>query len=536
MPSMVTCPEPLAAQAGLTILRKGGNAVDAAIAAGFVQGVCNPVLCGIGGSGTMVLHLAGSGEQFALDFWGVAGSGGDLDDLAARYTGQDGAVTHYHVRGDVTSQGHSASLVPGFVRGTHTAWQRFGSGKVSWAELLEPAIRIALEGFEVYPYVYNNWSPKKGFAGTNTHALLKSNPATAAIYTNNGAAWEVGERLISTDYGRTLQRIAEEGPDVFYSGEIGDMIVRDFEANGGWIRKQDLENYTPVYNAPTRGKYRDMDIVSDSGPGSGTLIIETLQAAEAYGIGELEWNSPEYIDRLGRILTLVFADRAQYMGDPRFVDVPFDMLTSLEHAAEIAEKVRTDADLREPVWQPVGGTGTTHVSVIDSDGSAVGMTHTLGSSSGVVTPGLGFLFNNDMHAFDPVPGDPNSIEVGKRAVNGGGGVILLRDNQAVMTIGSPAGARKVSAMSQAILNVYEHGMDMNGAVTAPRFHAEDRRRHFILEPTYPKSTIAALKELGGTVEIQTYGARLAAIKRDPATGQLDGGTDPRGGRGLAEMD
>ena len=223
------------------------------------------------------------------------------------------------------------------------------------------------------------------------------------------------------------------------------------------------------------------------------------------------------------------------MGDPRFVDVPLDLMTSRERAAEIAEKVRTDADLKEPTWYPVGGTGTTHVSVMDGEGNVAGMTHTLGTSSGVVTPGLGFLYNNDMHAFDPVPGDPNAVEPGKRAVNGGGPSLLLRDGAPEMIIGSPAGARKVTAICQAIFNVYEHGMSMQGAVSTPRFHAEDQRRLIILEPTFPNSLIRGLERLGCIVQHDSHGARLSAILRDPATGRLAGGTDPRAGGGIAVL-
>jgi gamma-glutamyltranspeptidase/glutathione hydrolase len=535
MAGMIVCAEPPAAQAGIEMLRKGGNAVDAAIAAGFAEGVTNPIMCGIGGSGTMMLHLAASGEQVALDFWGVCGSGGDLKALADSYLGQDGACTRYHVRGRTTEVGHSASLVPGFVRGTHTAWQRFGSGKLAWGDLLEPAIRLARDGFEVYPYIYQIWRRGGSFSGHDIFGRLSANPAAAAIYTNDGRPWEVGERFVQRELARTLERIAHDGADVFYHGEIGAAIARDFEANGGYIRKRDLEEYEPVFNPPVRGGYRDMEVVSDHAPGSGTLVVEILQAAEAFRIGSLPWNSPEYVDRLGRIFTLVFADRARYMGDPRFVDVPVAMLTGREHTDAIAEKVRTDADLDEPTWHPVGGTGTTHVSVVDPDGNVAGMTHTLGTCSGIVTPGLGFLYNNDMHAFDPVPGDPNSIAPGKRAVNGGGPTILLRDGRPVLIVGSPAGARKVTAICQAILNVYEHGMSIQGAVSTPRFHAEDQRRLIVLEPTFPRGTAEGLERLGCRVQRDAYGARLSAILRDPSSGALEGGADPRGGGGLAEL-
>jgi gamma-glutamyltranspeptidase/glutathione hydrolase len=536
MPGMVVCAEPPAAQVGANILAAGGNAVDAAIAAGFAEGASNPIMSGIGGSGTMVLHLAATGQQIALDFWGVCGSGIDLAAYAQSYLGQDGACTRYHVRGRTSEIGYKASLVPGFVRGVHLAWRRFGSGRLAWAELLEPSIRLARDGFDVYPYVYRSWQSGVGFAGQDIHARIMACPAAAAIYTRNGHPWKVGERVVQADLANTLERIAREGPDVFYVGEIGDVIARDFETHGGHIRKPDLEAYAPVFNPPVRGKYRDFEIVSDSAPGSGALIVESLQAAEAFGIGALEWGSPEYIDRLGRIFTLVFSDRARYMGDPRFVDVPMDAFTSLARAAEIAERVRTDADLDEPVWYPVGSTGTTHVSVMDADGNAVGMTHTLGTSSGIVTPGLGFLYNNDVNAFDPLPGHPNSIQPGKRAVNGGGPTILLRDGQPTMVIGSPAGARKVTAIAQALLSVYDYGMGVQGAVSAPRFHAEDQRRSIVLEPMYPQSTAAALERLGSTVQRDSLGARLSAIARDPATGALEGGTDPRGGAGLAEIE
>jgi gamma-glutamyltranspeptidase/glutathione hydrolase len=532
---MVVCAEPPAAEAGAEILRRGGNAMDAAVAASFAQGVTNPMLCGIGGKGVMTAYRAQTGEMTNIRFWGVAGSKAHPDIFAADYLGQEGAVTRYRVRGDRNEMGYESIMVPGYVLGVYEGWRRFGSRRLDWGDLLEPAIRLARDGFEVYPYLYRFWGPSAVSDRLQALTRLRVTAASAAIYTRNGRTYEVGERLVQADYARTLARIAVEGPDAFYQGEIAEIIAADMEANGGLFTLQDLQDHQVLISEPVMGTYRGYQVLSDRPPGCGLLLLELLNIVEGWDLKAMGWNSPEYLDRISRAMQLAFADRARYMADPRFVEVPVGRLTSKEYAAELRRKIDTGQDLGEPGWQPVGGMGTTHLSVLDGQGNAVATTHTLGISSGVVTPGLGFLYNDDMQAFDPVPGHNNSIAPGKMPVNGGAPTILLKEGKVAMVIGSPAGARKLTAELQAIVNVIDFGMGMQEAVSVDRIHSEDEKRVIIIEPSFPEDVAAVLEKMGNTVRRERYTARLSAIWCDPITGRVQGGADPRGGGGLAEV-
>jgi gamma-glutamyltranspeptidase/glutathione hydrolase len=533
--SMVVCPEPLAAEAGAAILRRGGNAMDAAVATSFAQGVANPMLCGIGGSGVMTVYRAATGEMTGIRFWGEAGSRAHPALFASDYLGQVGAVTDYLVKGNRNCLGYESIVVPGFIRGIYDAWRRFRSLRRSWGDLLEPAICLAHNGFEVYPYLHRFWGPNGIGDRIDGLTRLTLTPACAAIYTHHGQVYSRGECLVQADLGRTLERIAQEGPEAFYQGELAEQIAADMEAGGGLFTLQDLADYQVLIGEPVIGTYRGYQVVSDRPPGCGVLLVELLNVVEGWDLQDIGWNSPEYLDKISRAMQLVFADRARYMADPRFCQVPVDRLTSKDYAAELRHKIDTGQDLVEPAGRRLGGGGTTHVSVLDREGNAVSITHTLGMSSGVVTPGLGFLYNNDMDAFDPLPGRNNSIAAGKMPVNGGAPSILLKDRRVAMVIGSPAGALKLTAELQAILNVVDFGMSMQEAVSALRIHSEDQKRAIVVEPSFPIGLAAALESMGNTIKRDPYTARLSAIWCDPITERLEGGADPRGGGGLAEV-
>lgn len=533
---MVVCAEPLAAEVGADMIRRGGNAVDAAVAAAFVQCVTNPAMCGIGGKGVMTAYFAQSGEMTNLRFWGKAGSRAQPDIFANDFLGQEGAVTNYLVNGDRNTVGYESIMLPGFLLGIWEAWRRWGTSGFAWGDLLEPAIRLARDGFQVYPYLYRFWGPEGIFGSTRVRRMIAATPAAAAIYLRHGQPYRVDEWLVQTDYAHTLERIALKGAEDFYQGEIAQAIAADMSANGGLFTRDDLQKYQVLIGEPVTGSYRGYRVLSDRPPGCGALLVELLNIVEGWDIKSLGWNTPEYLDRIARAMQLVFADRAKYMADPQFMDVPVEHLVSRAHAADLRHKIETGEDLREPSWRSVGASGTTHLSVLDREGNAVSITHTLGYASGVVTPGLGFLYNNDMMAFDPVPGHRNSIAPGKTPVNGGAPTILLKDGQVAMVIGSPAGARKLTAMLQAIINVVDFGMSMREAVSVERIHSEDQKRLILVEPSFPTELAERLEALGNTVRRERYTARLSAIWRHPQTGELQGGADPRGGGGLAQVD
>ncbi len=534
--AMVVCAEPLAAQVGAEILARGGNAMDAAVAAAFAQGVVNPTMCGIGGKGVLTAFRPATGEMTNIRFWGQAGSRARPGIFADDYLGQEGAVTNYRVKGDRNSVGYQSIMVPGFVLGIHEAWRRLGTTRIPWADLLAPAVSLARDGFEVYPYLDKFWGPDSVLGYERALAQMASTPAAAAVYLREGRPYRVGERLVQADYARVLERIAAEGPSVFYQGEVAQAIAADMDANDALFGLDDLRGYQVLIGEPVAGSYRGYDVISDRPPGCGALLIELLNILEGWDIrGSMTWNSPVYLDTIARAMQLVFADRARFMADPHFVDVPVGRLISKEYAAGLRRQIETGADLEQPSWQPVGASGTTHLSVVDAQGNAISLTHTLGYASGVVTPGLGFLYNNDMMGFDPVPGRRNSIAPGKMPVNGGAPTILLKDGKVAMVIGSPAGARKLTAQLQAIVNVIDFGMSMQEAVSAERIHSEDQKRLILVEPSFPEELAGQLVGLGNTVRRERYTARLSAIWRDPRTGRLEGGADPRGGGGLAAV-
>jgi gamma-glutamyltranspeptidase/glutathione hydrolase len=533
---IVACPEPLAAEAGAAIIHAGGNAMDAAVAAAFAQCVVDPLHCGIAGVGVLVGRSGTTGEISCIRFWGPIGSRATPDvfatDLIEARPGEPPKV-----RGRRNRAGHQSVVVPGFVRGMAEAYRTMGSGRVSWQALLQPAARFARDGFIVDDYVERYWAPDGlNLEGMTAQERLSATPASAAIYLNNGRPYRAGERLVQADLARTLDRLGAVGADDFYEGEIGRRIADDFAAHQGFLTAEDLSRYRPLQGEPLWGSYRGLTIATDPPPGSGALVIELLNILEDIDLESMGWNSPRYQDTLARAMRYVFADRANYMADPRFHPVPTAMLTSKAYAAEIRRRVmrgqnpdRPETDLA--VGEKRAPDGTTHVSVLDGDGNAAAITHTNHDASGVVVPGLGFLFNNDMNSFDPVPGRLNSIGPGKAPVTGGAPTLFMQGRDLVMVIGSPAGPLKVTAVVQAVLSVTRFGMSIADAVAADRIHCEGDA--IVLEPSFPADQAEELRKLGNSIVRNGYTARLAAIYREPRTGRYEGGTDPRGGGGLA---
>lgn len=533
MRGMVVAPEPLAAEAGVRILARGGNAVDAAVAAAFVQGVVNPMLCGIGGSGLLFLHHSPANRTVLIDGSCTIGSRPTPGDWPAQSRGRSEAYGRYILASEENQFGYRSIMVPGFVKGAWEAFRRYGSGKVSWAELLAPAQTLAEDGFEVYPYIAAFWRNSEDKPGYPSLARkMAASPAAAFLY---GRPRSVGERFVQSEYGRTLGRLAAEGGDDFFRGAIGAQIVADMERNGALITACDVEEFEAPEIEPVVGHYRGYEIrAAVSGSSSSPQLISMLQILEGFDLRGMGWNSPAYIDLLARVMRAGFVDHLQLKCDP-----PFSVATCLlrkfispKRARYWQERIRT-----ENIAGPRGATGlgsdTTHVSVVDGEGSAVSWTHTIGSlaGSGVLTPGLGFLYNNFLGHFNPVPGHWDSIVPGKRG-GGGAPLLLYKDGKLVMAIGAPGGSRIITAVLQSIVNVVDHGMTMQDAVSAPRFHSEEDRLIF-LEPTIPAETETALRAMGYRVERSTYMSRVQAVHVDPVAGTLSAGADPRGGGGQA---
>ncbi|HEV8674279.1 MAG TPA: gamma-glutamyltransferase [Methylomirabilota bacterium] len=520
MSRVVVCPEPLAALAGAHVFRLGGSAVDAAIATAFAQTVVSPAMTTIAGNGTMNVFHAPTGRHCLVDFMGYAGSRAAADMYERAPAG-------------APVRGYASVLVPTFVRGTYTAFERLGSGRVSWKALLTPAIRFAEEGFPVDPYLHQYWRAENPVQQTadrfDGSEMLSATEACLAIFTRQGRAPAIGERIVQPDLGRTLRALADEGPDVFYTGSIGRRLARDLEANGAPVTASDLAECRCLVGEPLYGTYRGYTVSTDSAPHIGILLVELLNVLEGYDVAALGAGSADYYDLMVRALAWVFRDRARYMTDPAAADLPVTMV-DLRHAARLRGRID-----EERAAAPLPG--TTQVSTLDGDGSAVSFTHSVGTGSGVVTAGLGFMLNNNMMAFDPHPGRANSIAPGKRPIYGGGPAIVLQGGRVRHVLGSPHGGRKISAMGHVLVELIDFGRSPAAAVTSPRVHCEGDLADVRVEPFFPlpPDVRDALTARGLGLREDAYGGRVCLIAVDPASGRATGATDPRGGGGLAEV-
>lgn len=523
MNRIVVCPEPLAATAGAAIFRAGGSAVDAAMATAFAQAVVSPAMTSIAATGMMNLYHAPSRRNVLIDFHDRAGSGAHADMLADAHAG----AIHF---------GYRSCLVPTFVRGMQLAFEQFGSGRISWQQLLEPAIRYAEQGFTVYPYLHQYWRADNPVLQTpepfDGYRMLTTTPACAAIFTRGGRVPHIGERLVQLDLARTLRRIAVEGPEEFYTGETGRTMAADLERNGSPVTADDLASCRAEVREPLRGSYRGLTVSTDPPPAIGACLLALLNVLEHYDLRKLGQESAAYYDLLARALSLVFADRARFAEPGAGPDL-FAELTSKAHAANLRRAIG-DASLGV-AQAPSALAGTTHVTTYDDEGSAVSMTHTVCFGSGVVNPGLGFMHNNGMCMFDARPGEPNSIAPGKRPIAGGGPAILFDGDAVRLALGSPHGGRKTSSMAHVLMNVLEFGLSGAAAVASPRVHCEHDPRELRVDAFFPLDIRAELERLGYRVREDAYGGRVCLVVVDPTTGRASGASDPRGGGGLVEL-
>jgi gamma-glutamyltranspeptidase / glutathione hydrolase len=523
---VVVCPEPLAAEAGAEIFRRGGSAVDAALATAYAQCVVSPVMASIAGTGGMNLFHAPTGRHVVIDFLGRAGSLCTPD----MYVGRPSAEQQ---------RGYRSILVPSFVRGTYAAFEQFGSGRVSWATILEPAIRYAEDGFAQYPYLHQYWRAEDPVQQTRERVdgfeMVTTTPASAAIFTVGDRVHFMSERIVQPDLGRTLRRIAEVGPDDFYTGEIGRQIAADFETHGAAVTSADLAACQPEIGPPLFGSYRGLTVATDRPPNIGLLLVTLLNVLEGFDVAALRDDEVGYWDLFARALYEVLQERRAFMTDPASERLPYERLFTREHADLVRARVRGRATVGPDA--ATESPGTTHVSTFDEDGSAVSFTHSIGIGSGVVTPGLGFMHNNGMQAFDPVPGRPNSIGPGKQAISGGGPAIVLQDGGVRYVIGSPHGSRKTSSMGHALVSLIDFGRSPAASVASPRIHCEADPRELLVDTYWPLGLPIqrGLAALGYRIREDLYGGRVCLVAVDPTTGQPSGASDPRGGGGLLEL-
>lgn len=469
MRGMIVAAQPEAAEVGADILRRGGNAVDAAIACAFSQGVVDPQMCGIGGFGAMQICMPQRGVHTVLEFLARAPLSATAGMWADRFVGQtrDGFV--FLLSDHANELGHLAAGTPGNVAGYCEALSRFGT--MALPEVVAPAIRQAREGFMVRPYVHYYWAIDQRATGqVNTEDKLRLSETGRAVYFHpDGSLKRPGDVVANPDLARTLERIAAGGAEAFYTGEIAREIAADMAASGGLITLEDLAAYRVREKAPIWGAYRGLRIAGNPPAAGGASLIELLQILEGFDLASLRHNGPEHIRILAEAMKWMTIDKDAHMGDPDFVDVPLDRLLSPAYAAGLAARIRAGEKARVPRSELAKDPpDTTVCCVMDEEGNAVTITHTLGQPSGAITPGLGFMYNGTMSGFDPRPGRAASIAPGKARGSAMAPTIVFEGERPVIAMGAPGGTFIVPAIAQALSNVVDFGMSMADAVAAPR--------------------------------------------------------------------
>jgi gamma-glutamyltranspeptidase/glutathione hydrolase len=531
MKGVVVCPQPRAADVGAAILGKGGNAFDAAVAAAFAQMVNDPFMCGIGGMGTLHYYRADTGQSGMVDFYNRAGAKVRPDMWQHDCKGRT-PISGYSLFDDYRSEiGYTSIMTPGTPAGFGTFHERHCS--MPWADLLAPAIEQARAGIVVSPHTANVWLSYRQPGIPDGMTRITKTPECARVYLHpDGRFYKVGEAMRLPDYARTLERLARGGWREFHSGALGEEISADLSAHGAYVTRADLAGYQPELAAPVEGSYRGFTVRSNPPPGSGVTLIEMLQILEHFDLAALNHCSTRHIDLVARAMAAAHVDRNEYLGDPHFADVPVELLISKQRAAYWAERIARGEFPGDGRQEPPGC--TTQLCTFDAAGNAVTLTHTLGTAAGVVTPGLGFNYNNSMKLFDPIPGRKNSMAPGKARTTGMVPTMLLKDGKPVLIAGAPGGSVIISATLQAILNVVDFGMSPVEAVTVPRIHCEGKGIQ--AEATIQSTVIEELRTLGHKVLQSAYSfepimSRAHVISN--LDGRLKGGSDPRGGAGVA---
>jgi gamma-glutamyltranspeptidase/glutathione hydrolase len=531
---MVSAAQPEAVEAGLDALQAGGNAVDAAVATALVQTVVDPQMCGIAGFGCLHVYDPQRGTHECLDFHGRAPLAVKPDQWQHLLIGESEDGFGFQLEGRVNEVGYGAITSPMTLRALDEALRRYGTRRLG--DLLDPAIHYAEQGFMVRPHVAAYWAqvPTEGRA---PHAeMLTTLPATRKIYAKpDGSLRRVGEVLQNPDMGATLRRIREAGVEDFYAGGIAGRIVADMRAHGGLIGEADLAGARPEANAPLWGTYRGLRIATNRPPGGGLMLIEMLNILEHFDLRAMGHNSPDYIATVAEAMKIATVDKDAKVGDPRFVDVPLDELTSKAYAGPLAARIARGEKTHVPrlKGRAKESADTTHVVAVDENGVIATMTHTLGTPSGVVTEGLGFMYNGAMAVFDPRPGRPGSLAPGKSRFSSLAPTIVFKDDTPLLAIGAPGGTYIAMGILQAILNVVEFSMTAAEAVAAPRFNATSDTLD--ITNRILRATEAALKARSYPVRRWPMNFHFAGVHAIRIVdGKLDGGADPgRDGMAMA---
>ncbi|HEV2201227.1 MAG TPA: gamma-glutamyltransferase [Bryobacteraceae bacterium] len=523
--AMVVTEEPHATEIGVSVLKRGGNAVDAAVAVGFALAVTHPFAGNLGGGGFMLIRFA-DGRSTFVDFREQAPEGASRD----MYLDAAGNPTLDSI------DGWRASGVPGTVRGFELAQSKYGRRK--WADLIVPAVKLARQGFPVPATMVRSLQAEE--------ERLAKDPESKRIFLKNGTRFREGEKLLQPELAETLARIATGGAQEFYEGQTGQRLAAEMAAHGGLVTLADLQNYRAVERAPLAGKYRDVAILTAPPPSSGGIgLLEMLGMLEGSGYEKTGARSAATIHYMAEVMRRSFADRSQYLGDPDFVKVPVKGLLDPEYLKNRRATIDTaratpSAKLRAGLPPGIEPTETTHYSIVDAQGNAVAVTYTLnnGYGSAVAVPGLGFLLNDEMDDFTSKPGMPNlfgliqgeanAIAPRKRPASAMTPTIATREGHLFLVLGSPGGPRIITAVLEAFLNVVDFGMNIQDAVNAPRFHHQWMPDKLYLEKEIAPEVAADLERRGHHIEYSpgVVLARVEAILTDEK-GRKEGAADRR---------
>lgn len=507
-----------ATEIGRDILAQGGNAIDAAVAVAFAMGVCEPNANGIGGGGFMMIRDGKTGNCVFLDFRENAPAAASPAMYTPKAPGSNEDITLSNVYGG------KAVAVPGEVAGLLYALEHYGT--MTPKQVISPAADLAREGFVVTPLLH---------ADMEEHApQLKQYGDGWKIYLQDGQPYPVGSILRNPDLADTLDKIAEGGKDAFYKGEIADKIIAQVQKDGGVLTHADLEGFTVRVLEPVRGTYRGYELISSPPPSSGgTHVIQILNVLENFDISALEVNSVEYLHLFSEVFKLCYADRAAYMGDPNFVQVPLSGLLSKDYAKELAARVdlsRAQAPAAGDPWKHES-MSTTHFSIADKEGNLVAVTRTINHffGSAVVPEGTGFLLNDEMEDFSIDPNSANAVAGGKVPLSCMSPTFILKDGKPFAVLGSPGGIRIISSVVQVISKMIDHGMPLEEAVGSPRI-GDDQTDLMIYESRIAAEVIEKLQKMGHPVKAFDDWNRIMGSVNGCVIlpdGTIEGAADPR---------
>ncbi|WP_462424179.1 gamma-glutamyltransferase [Fusobacterium ulcerans] len=504
-----------ATKIGVDIIKKGGNAIDAAVAVGFALGVCEPQSSGIGGGGFMVIRFAKTGETKFIDFREIAPKNATPDMWKLD---KDGKVIN-----NEKAVGGKAVGVPGEVKGMMYTLEKYGT--MSRKDVIQPSVELAENGYEVSAVLSRDIK--------NKYDMIEMFPETSKIYLNEGFPYEVGETIKNPDLANTLRKIIKNGEKAVYEGEIAKAIVKSAQDAGGPLTMEDMQNYDIRVNDPLVGHYRGYEIVTSAPPSSGGAhVVQILNILENYDMKNVKPGSAEYYHLFSEAIKMAFADRAKFCGDTEFIDVPIDGIISKDYAKELVKQLdskKSKKYIAGNPWAWDGSKDTTHYSIVDKEGNIVAVTKTVNNvfASGVVAEGTGIILNNEMNDFDTGHGKANSVEAGKKPLSSMSPTIVLKDGKPVMSLGAPGATRIITGVAQVISLVLDYGMDIQEAINFPRIH--DDYDKLVCETRIDPAVIAKLKAMGHNVveEAEYFEYPCVQGVTMGEDGKLRGGADPR---------